>query len=64
MKRIHEVYCVIEMARKEYRECFFYFETLLGEHWKDENSLYGKIAEVLGLIKSFTTILLKEDHYA
>ena len=42
----------------------FYFETLLGEHWKDENSLYGKIAKELRLIKSFTTILLEEDHYA
>ena len=64
MKWKNEVYCVIEMTRKGYRECFFYFETLLGEHWKDENSLYGKIAKELGLIKSFTTILLEEDHYA
>ena len=40
---------------------FFYFETPLGEHWKDENSLYGKIAKVLGLSKSFTTFLLEED---
>ncbi len=58
------MYCVIEMARKEYRECLFYIETPLGEHRKDENSLYGMIAKVLGLIKSFTTILLKEEHYA
>ena len=34
---------VIEMARKEYRECFFYIDTPRGEHRKDENSLYGKI---------------------
>jgi len=64
MKWTHEVYCVIEITKKEYRECFFYIETPLGEHRKDENSLYGKIAKVLGLIKSFTTILLEEDHYA
>ena len=64
MKWKIEVCWVIEMTRKEYQNCFFYFETLLGEHWKDENSLYGKIAEVLGLIKSFITIFLEEDHYA
>jgi hypothetical protein len=64
MKWKIEVCWVIEMTRKEYQNCFFYFETLLGEHWKDENSLYGKIAKVLGLSKSFTTFLLEEDHYA
>ena len=64
MKWTIEVCWVIEMTRKEYQNCFFYFETLLGEHWKDENSLYGKIAKVLGLSKSFTTIFLEEDHYA